>query len=110
MSKVTKIIPDGATLSRADGSAVGVGDELSTWEALTLTIPAGSSGGSVQILGGGLTGHVISERVGFGVLLAAETSAPAAVTIPALSVGDTSPRAIVPLPRLGSPPAVKVNL
>ncbi len=99
-SKVTKIIPDGATLARADGSAVNAGDEASTWETLTLTIPADSSGGSVQFAGG-VTGHAIAER-----------RASAAVVVPALAIGDTATpsRAFAP-PRGPSPaaPAVKVE-
>ncbi len=106
-SKVTKIIPDGATLARADGSAVNVGDEVSMWEALTLTLPAGSSGGSVQFAGG-LTGHAIAERIGGGVPLGAVATAPTPIALATLAVGDTAnpSRARRPMSNL---PALKIE-
>ena len=125
-SKVTKIHPDGATVTRADGSAVNVGDEVDLSESHTITIPIGASGGSVSVEHGGAS-FVVHERAAspprpltiagtveggpFGAESVTVVIAPKVA--PALAIGDTATpsRASAPVGRVprAIPPVLKIE-
>lgn len=110
-SKVIGIQPIAATLARFDGSPIRVGDEIAHEEAVTLTMPAGTRGGSIQLGQGATVIPRVIERHA-PALPPVEIDEPTPDprgTPPALAVSDSAAPARVDTRRGGNPPAVKVS-
>lgn len=113
-TKVIGIQPNGATISRVNGTAVIVGDEIAHEEAVTLTMPHGTKGGSIQFGAGATVVPRVTERFAApSRVVETDDATPQAIANPpVLAVSDsaTPPRASADARRAGAPPAVKVNL
>jgi hypothetical protein len=102
-STITSIHPAGSTVTRQNGTEVKVGDDVTIGEALTLTMPAGSKGSAVAIMGPARP--VIAERVALPVQSAPaqEVKRGAFALARVGSVGAVDARAIV------APPALRID-
>ena len=86
-SKVTKIHPEGATVTRADGSADNIGDEVDSEEALAIMVARASTGGALSF---GVIGFSCAVR---------ERLAPPDVDVPLDAENAASLTALLESPR-----------
>jgi hypothetical protein len=116
-STITSIHPAGSTVARQNGTEVKVGDDVTIGEALTLTMPAGSKGSAVAIMGPARP--AIAERVALPIVeeprrvsFAVEgTKASTPIVFgPALTVGDVAARGRpLHVTRAADLPALKIE-